>query len=148
MMEQEGIDVLFDTLFCAPVMEGDVCTGIIVENKSGRTAYRASMIVDASGDADVLYRCGAKCVDQDNFVTYMCYDIDFEKMKDAIEHQDMFRAIPIWRMLGYDPLTQKGKTPQKYYGTTAEGVNGFVKASRRAAPPLPWRLRTRCRCSK
>jgi hypothetical protein len=133
MMDQEGIDVLFDTLFCAPIMEGAACTGLIVETKSGRHAYGAKMVVDASGDADVLSRCGANCVDQDNFVTYMCYDIDFDRMKDAIEHEDMFRAIPIWRMLGYDPLTHEGQSPTKYYGTTLEGVNGFVKASRRAA---------------
>ncbi len=133
MMEDEGIEVLFDTLFCAPIMEGEACTGLIVENKSGRFAYKAKMVVDASGDADVLYRCGAACVDQDNFVTFMGYDIDFTKMKDAIDHQNMYRAIPDWCMLGYDPLHHTGATPQKFYGTTVEGVNGFAKASRKAA---------------
>lgn len=131
MMEQEGIEVLYDTVFCKPYMQGEECTGLIVENKSGRSAYRAKMIVDASGDADVLYRCGAKCVDQDNFVSYICYDIDFDRMKDAIAHEDMYRAIPSWLMLGYHPASGEGKTAQKYYGTSAQGVNGFIKESRK-----------------
>ena len=133
MMEQEGVEVLFDTLFCAPIMEGSMCTGLIVENKSGRSAYSAKMIVDASGDADVLFQCGAQCVDCDNFVTFMGYDINFDKMKDAIAHNNMYRAIPDWCMLGYDPLTHTGATPDKFYGTSVEGVNGFLKASRKAA---------------
>ena len=133
MMEEEGIDVLYDTLFCAPIMEGDACTGLIVETKTGREAIGVKMVVDASGDADVLYRCGAQCVDQDNYVTFMGYDIDFEKMQDAIAHKNMYRAMPDWCMLGYDPLTHTGATPDKFYGTSVEGVNGFAKASRMAA---------------
>ena len=47
-MKDEGVNVVFDTSFCAPIMEGDRCKGVIVENKSGRTAYLAKMVVDAS----------------------------------------------------------------------------------------------------
>lgn len=133
MMEQEGIDVLFDTVFCAPIMNDNNCMGIIVENKSGREAYRAKMVIDASGDADVMYRCGAVCKETDNFITYMCYDIDFKRMQDAISHKNMYRAIPSWRMLGYNPLDYSGKSAVKYYGTSVEQVNGFIKESRRSA---------------
>lgn len=37
-------------------MDENSVTGIIVENKSGRYAYGCKMVVDASGDADVMYR--------------------------------------------------------------------------------------------
>lgn len=30
LMEQEGIQVVFDTNFCAPIMEGKTCKGVIV----------------------------------------------------------------------------------------------------------------------
>ena len=59
LMEQEGIQVVFDTNFCAPIMEGKTCKGVIVENKSGRTAYLAKAFVDASGDLDLMFRAGA-----------------------------------------------------------------------------------------
>ena len=38
LMADEGVDLLFDTVFSRPVMEGGRCEAIIVENKSGRTA--------------------------------------------------------------------------------------------------------------
>ena len=131
MMEEEGIDVLYDMIFCDTIMDNNTCKGIIVESKSGRTFYTAKMIVDASGDADVLFRAGAACFERDNFITYMCLDIDFKRMEDALEHQDMFQAFPIWCMLGYDPTDNTGQSSQKYYGTSVEGVNDFTKACRK-----------------
>jgi hypothetical protein len=54
-------------------MEDGICKAIIVENKSGRQAYRCKAVVDASGDADVLYRAGAPCSEQDNHLTHWAY---------------------------------------------------------------------------
>jgi len=68
-----GIDVLFDTVFCETVMHGRSCSAIIVENKSGRQAYACKALVDATGDADVLYRAGADCAEQLNHLTYWAY---------------------------------------------------------------------------
>ena len=72
-MKDEGVNVIFDTAFCAPIMEGNCCKGVIVENKSGRTAYLAKMVIDASGDADVLYRAVAECETQKNIVSHWAY---------------------------------------------------------------------------
>lgn len=130
-LEQAGVDVVFDTVFCKPIMQDATCVGLIVENKSGRYAYGAKMVVDASGDADVMFRGGAKCSDYDNFVSYMAVDINFDRMKEAIEHNNIFRAFPDWLFLGYTPKTDEGKT-EKYYGTSVEGVNGFIKSARKA----------------
>jgi len=88
------------------------------------------MVVDASGDADVMFHGGAQCADFDNFVTYMAYDINFDRMKDALAHNNMYRAIPDWLFLGYRPKSGSGKA-DKYYGTSVEGVNGFIKAARK-----------------
>ncbi|MCD7994274.1 MAG: FAD-dependent oxidoreductase [Clostridia bacterium] len=132
MMEQAGVDVMFDTIFCKPIMDGKRVKGLIVESKSGRYAYGAGMVVDASGDADVLYRAGAKCSDFPNHLSYMAYDIDFERMKAGIEHNNMFRAFPDWLMLGYNPITHKGES-HEYYGTNVESINEFIKDSRKLA---------------
>ena len=58
LMMSEKVELLFDTVFCKPVMEEGTCQAVIVENKTGRTAYRAKMFIDASGDADLLHRAG------------------------------------------------------------------------------------------
>jgi len=53
-----GLDIMLHTFFCVPIMEGSRVTGVIVENKSGRSALLAKTVVDASGDGDVAARAG------------------------------------------------------------------------------------------
>jgi hypothetical protein len=54
-----GVDILFHTYFCDSIVEDHVLKGILVENKSGRQALLAKVVIDASGDADVAARAGA-----------------------------------------------------------------------------------------
>ena len=59
MMIQSGVHILFHTYFTAPIMDGKSVCGVIVENKSGRQAYRAKCVIDCTGDGDVAARAGA-----------------------------------------------------------------------------------------
>ena len=59
MVTSAGIDILFHTHFCSPIMENNALRGIIVENKGGRTAYLGKIIIDCTGDGDVAARAGA-----------------------------------------------------------------------------------------
>lgn len=59
MMEEAGVDVLFYTFVADTITEGDTVRGIIVQNKSGRSAILAKQVVDATGDADVAAHAGA-----------------------------------------------------------------------------------------
>lgn len=43
------------------VDEDDVVSGVITESKSGREAWRATCVVDCTGDADVAHLAGAPC---------------------------------------------------------------------------------------
>jgi hypothetical protein len=54
-----GVDLMFHTYFCDSIVEDGRLRGVIVENKSGRQALMARVVVDASGDADVAARAGA-----------------------------------------------------------------------------------------
>lgn len=56
---EAGVDLLFHTWFADTIVEQGVVRGIIVENKSGRQALLARVVVDASGDGDVAARAGA-----------------------------------------------------------------------------------------
>ncbi len=98
LMEAAGVDLLFDTLFSKPVMEGDTCKAVIVENKSGRTAYAARVFIDASGDADLLFRAGAPCVEEENYLAYWFYSTDLPRMRKAVESGRVRDAISLeWR---------------------------------------------------
>ncbi|WP_420862880.1 FAD-dependent oxidoreductase [Algirhabdus cladophorae] len=59
LVEEAGIHPMLHRQFVAPVMEGDIITGIIVESKAGREAILAKRVIDATGDADVATRAGA-----------------------------------------------------------------------------------------
>ncbi|HZK94934.1 MAG TPA: FAD-dependent oxidoreductase [Prolixibacteraceae bacterium] len=58
MLHDEGVNILFHTIFVDSIMEGNNIIGIVVENKSGRQAIFGKVIIDASGDADVAHRAG------------------------------------------------------------------------------------------
>ena len=60
-MRSCGVDLLFHTMFADAVMEGTAIRGILVENKSGRQAYLAPVVIDCTGDGDVAARAGAPC---------------------------------------------------------------------------------------
>ncbi|GAG46452.1 unnamed protein product, partial [marine sediment metagenome] len=58
MCVDAGVDILLHTYFCDSIVVDGAMHGVVVENKSGRQALRARVIVDASGDADVAARAG------------------------------------------------------------------------------------------
>jgi hypothetical protein len=58
-MEEVGAEVLYHTPGVLPIMENGNIRGVIVENKSGRQAVMAKVVVDASGDGDIAARAGA-----------------------------------------------------------------------------------------
>ena len=129
--EEEGIDVVFDTVFSEPIMEGKTVKGIVVENKSGRTAYMAKMFIDASGDSDLLYRAGADTETLPTIVSHWFHELDFKLMKEGIEKGDMMLATPL-RWLGLTPSGGAGDEKEDLTcdGTTSEGVNKYIRLSR------------------
>lgn len=56
---EAGVEVLFHTWFADSIVEDHALRGVIVENKSGRQALLAKVVIDASGDGDVAARAGA-----------------------------------------------------------------------------------------
>ena len=59
MLKESGVEMLLSTWAADPIMDGDRITGLFVENKSGRGAVKAKVVVDATGEADVAMRAGA-----------------------------------------------------------------------------------------
>jgi len=136
LLADAGVEVVFDTVFCAPLMEGDAVRGVLAENKSGRSCYLAKMFVDASGDSDLLYRAGARTEErEDNIVSHWAYEIDLTdpRLQTAIEEKNVLKALPLrWFGLRPDRDNSASAIPT-FGGTTVEGVNGYLRASRRLA---------------
>lgn len=59
MLMEAHVDILFHTMFSAPILEEGKVRGVIVENKGGRSAYLGKVVIDCTGDGDVAARAGA-----------------------------------------------------------------------------------------
>ena len=55
----DSIRVMYHSWGVKPIMEGNVCKGVICESKEGRLAVLAKVVIDATGDADLCRLSGA-----------------------------------------------------------------------------------------
>jgi len=62
MLEEAGVELMLCCYACDPIMQGNRVCGLFVENKSGREAVKAKVVVDATGEADVCRRAGAPMI--------------------------------------------------------------------------------------
>jgi hypothetical protein len=62
MVAEAGVKVYLHSWGTEPIMEGNKVKGIIFESKSGRQAILGKIIVDATGDGDLLPYAGAEFV--------------------------------------------------------------------------------------
>ena len=88
-VKASGADILFDCIACEPVMEGNACRGVITDSKSGLELYACRVLIDTTGDADMLRRCGMPTVAGENFFTYIGKKITLESCAEAVKKQDI-----------------------------------------------------------
>ena len=61
MMEEAGVKLYLHSWGVRPIVEGNTVKGVIIENKSGRQAILAKVVIDSTGDGDLLEPAGAEC---------------------------------------------------------------------------------------
>ena len=127
-LKDENVDILFDTVVSQPVMENGKCTALIVENKTGTQCYEASVVIDATGDADVLYRAGVPTVQGKNYHTFYTSLTDLETCKNAIEKNDIMQIYGKRINGGKADLFGNNHPKDKpfWLGTTAKDVTNYV----------------------
>ena len=132
MVVSEGIDLLFDTAFSAPLMRDGRCLGLITESKSGREFHPAGVVVDATGDADVLFRAGVPTVQGKNYFTYLAKAIDIAHCKKAAASgriQDAYYGVE-----GGGATWWGANQPENepyYLGTDARDVTEYLVRNQR-----------------
>lgn len=124
-----GADLLLDTVFCDAIMEDGQCRGVLVENKSGRQAYLCRAAVDASGDADLMFRAGAECVEQGNRLAYWAYCLARQDGSILASGCSPNGALKLFALGNIGDLDAKAE----YLGTDARQVTRFLLDGRRQA---------------
>ncbi len=128
----EGIELLFDVTVSTPVMEGKHCKGLIIQGKSGREFIRGSIIVDTTGDADLLRRAGVPTRKRGNFTTYMGRMITLDGCRRAAESGRIEDAFS--RVSGYAiDLHGRNQPPEIPLcdGTDTDQVSHYIELNQR-----------------
>jgi len=88
-IQKSGADILFDCMAVDPVMEGNICKGVITESKGGTELYACRMLIDTTGDCDVLRRGGVPTVSGENFFTFTTKMVTLESCREAVDKNDI-----------------------------------------------------------
>ncbi|NOY80366.1 MAG: FAD-dependent oxidoreductase [Kiritimatiellaeota bacterium] len=130
LLLEAGVGVWLDTLVCAPVMDGARVTGLEVENKSGRGRLGAACIVDATGDADVAYRAGAACIEQDNWLSLWALEASLDAARKAVAESTGSPLLRRVTLGGWNNGHNHPGDRRKRSGTNGRDVSAFVLESR------------------
>ncbi|MFC1525659.1 FAD-dependent oxidoreductase [Candidatus Latescibacterota bacterium] len=110
MMQEAGVQFMYNTYSGGPIMEGNRVTGLFVENKNGTQAIRAKVVVDATGDADVAARAGAPIDEGKSLFSSGTYwamaNVDIDRY--------LREMYPTWTPPGPECFADPGKLPDDW----------------------------------
>ncbi len=58
MVREAGVQVLYQTWACEPLLEDGQVRAVVIQNKSGRRAIAPKVVIDATGDGDIFWSAG------------------------------------------------------------------------------------------
>lgn len=127
LLYDAGVKLLFDTVISKPIMEDKICKGLIVQNKTGTEYYEGKMIVDTTGDADILYRAGVPTVQGKNYHTFVGHGMTAEGCRAVAETGDMSNLLKYFNGGNADLYGRNHPdNVEPYLGTNAEDIARYV----------------------
>ncbi len=133
LLIDHGIDLLFDTLVCKPLMDRGVCQGVIVENKTGRGFYTAKYIVDATGDADLVYRAGVPTYTGSNWFTYWGRVMNMNTLESAVDEGKINKSLQSFSIGANLYGTGQPEGMKKFDGTDTKDITEYIIQAHKAS---------------
>ena len=95
LVEAAGAEILYQTVVCGVVKDGDAVRGVIIESKSGREAVLANLVIDATGDSDVAHlsevRLHAKASGATQTLIFRLANVDLDAFVGYfVDHPDQY----------------------------------------------------------
>ena len=113
MVVENKIRLVLHALAVEPIMDGKLMKGAIFESKEGRQAIRAKVVIDTTGDADMLARAGAKSdSDIDTSDIHHCINTAFMLGGVDMERWTEFRRT---NSAGFADFMKRGRDRLKFF---------------------------------
>ena len=123
----KGVELKYDCNAVEPIMDGNICRGVVTLTKSGLEYYTCKMLIDTTGDLDVMRRGGVPCKAGKNYATYMGKQITLDGCKRAVESGNIYDAIK--HVYGYSASLYGTNHPEgipNWSGLTSDEVNDYI----------------------
>lgn len=122
---------LFNVYCGDTIMDGNTIKGIFVETKQGTRALLARVVIDCTGDADVVYRSGAPYDNGNTMVRSGCYyalgNVDVDVYKSEVINRKVPEEMLDWYVKNVHPRLPGGHSKQ---------LIPFLKAAEDAGRPF------------
>ena len=128
---ENNVELVYDTLYCANVMDGNKIKAVIFEDKAGRYAVNCKVCIDTSGDCDVMYRAGAQCFEGENYLSIWAYLAKYNN-DDKLKHLGLKNNYRI--AAGADHLDKEEILDGDFVymkGLSGKNITDFMVASRK-----------------
>lgn len=107
---QAGVTLALNAYTLGPVVEGARVVGIRLADKSGEREVRGRVVIDATGDADLVAAAGGECMLGDDAGRTMSISLFFRLGGvDLAKHLEFVKKRPDQFMLGEDPIVGKSR---------------------------------------
>lgn len=106
MVMEAGAKILLHSWCTEPIMEGNTVKGVIFESKSGRQAILGKVIIDSTGDGDLLPLVGAEYISKINpalRISHLCFcfwivNVDIKKvdkfrLSNPQKHEELMQEL-------------------------------------------------------
>ena len=124
---KSGADILFDCMATDPVMEGNICKGVITESKGGTEYYTCDMLIDTTGDCDVLRRGGVPTISGENYFIFTTKMVTLDSCREALEAQNIGK---IYKTLAGGTINLYGTNQPddvpRWSGLSTEDVTDYI----------------------
>lgn len=127
LLQDLGVEIYFDTVITGATVTQGRITELTLFNKSGFRACRAAMVIDGTGDGDILHYAGVPTVTGGNFHTYQAFAATLDSCARAVESRDI-GELTFRRCAGDATLYGTGHPEGMplWDGTAGDQVNAYL----------------------
>lgn len=131
-LDTAGVQIMYDCAVMDVITDKNRVTGVIINGKSGPELYTGKIVIDTTGDCDVVRRAGAPSTDGQNYFTYGSKAVTLETCKKAVEEKNIKH---VYTGISGGNINLFGKNqPEdmpRWAGTTPEDVNEYLRINQK-----------------